>query len=139
MFFRVFHVLLSLILVILSSGFTITQHFCKERLVHVGIYVDAESCSPDNDIPCCNLTDSRHCSDQNTASDCCRNQSKYIRLTELFIHKVEKTQPIADDGFADLTPLQLFPPVKDVHFTSLAFYTAWVFTELPVLFCRLLL
>ena len=62
---RIIYSLIALMLGISSVGFTITEHYCGQRLVDSAINSEPESCC---EGPC----------------DCCHNESTYIHLEEDF-------------------------------------------------------
>lgn len=87
MFRKTAHIVLVLLLLITTMGFSVSKHYCGSRLVEVSINSEAE--------PCCN--------DMGT-SNCCHNETEYFQLKEDLVKPVSfENNQIA--GFDILFPL----------------------------------
>ncbi len=87
MFRKTAHIILALLLLITTSGFSISKHYCGSPLVKVSINSEAEPCCDDMENP-----------------NCCHNETEYFKLIEDLVTPVsfENTR-IA--GFDILFPL----------------------------------
>jgi hypothetical protein len=59
---KILHIVLSLLIVVATSGVTINMHYCQDRLVSVRVLFNAK--------PCCNNM------------SCCHNESKFSKVDE---------------------------------------------------------
>lgn len=57
------NIILSVVVLVSTSGFTISKHYCGSRLVDVAVMVEAENC----------------CGDEGS-SGCCHNETEYFQL-----------------------------------------------------------
>lgn len=80
----VLNTIVLIILLITTTGFTITRHYCGETLVSVAIEREAE--------PCC----------EDDMGDCCHNES------ETFILEGDFMPVIFNHDFHDLTVIELY-------------------------------
>ncbi len=140
MFARASNIALSFILVVLSSGFTITQHFCREQLVNVGLYSLGESCEHDAPVSCCTESKPEHCAYSIDESDCCKNQSKYVKFSEQFtVKQKESNQPLE---FSFL-PVNIFFTIKEIftqkEFKPIQLHPPSLLKDIPILFQSFLL
>jgi len=51
---KVIHIIVSLLLLVTTAGFTISRHYCKANLVSVSIYGNATPCNHNDHDNCCN-------------------------------------------------------------------------------------
>lgn len=65
MFRNIFHIILTLFLIISISGFSISKHYCGHQLVSVKINQEAKACCDDT-------------------GGCCHNQTDFFQLDEDF-------------------------------------------------------
>ncbi len=89
---RISNIILSLLLVVITTGFTISKHFCHDRLVNTELFAIAQSCheAPES---CCAGAATTHCGNAIEKDDCCKNESDYVKFTELFTLK-QKNHPL---------------------------------------------
>ena len=71
MFRKTAHIILVLLLLTTTIGFSVSKHYCGSRLVEVSINSEAE--------PCC---------DNMGNSNCCHNETEYFQLEEDLIKPV---------------------------------------------------
>ena len=83
MLLRVFNITLSMILLVLTTGFTISQHFCREQLMNTGVFSVAEVCEHEAATSCCAEGAAEVCR-KVMNDDCCRDQSQYVKFDEQF-------------------------------------------------------
>jgi hypothetical protein len=74
---RILHIVLSLLIVVSTSGVTVNMHYCHNRLISVGVLFNAK--------PCCN------------SKSCCHNEAKFS--------KVDDKATIANSLILDLTKI----------------------------------
>ena len=87
MFRKIAHIILALLLLITTTGFSISKHYCGSRLIEISINLEAE--------PCCDYVGT---------SNCCHNETEYFQLKEDFLKPVSlENNQIA--GFDILFPL----------------------------------
>ncbi|MBI9052760.1 MAG: hypothetical protein JEY96_03020 [Bacteroidales bacterium] len=68
MFRKLLHISLSILLLTVTAGFSVSKHYCKSNLVSVSITQEAETC--------CDLMGEK---------GCCRNETKSFQLDENFV------------------------------------------------------
>lgn len=78
---RISHIVLSLVLLVATTGVAISKHYCSGNLVSVSIFAEADAC----------------CDDGN----CCQTEASFIQVKEDF-----STVSVA--GIPQLSELQLF-------------------------------
>jgi len=67
MFRKLMHISISILLLTVTAGFSISKHYCGPRLVSVSVNHEAESCC-----------------DMEGTSNCCHNETKSFQLDEDF-------------------------------------------------------
>lgn len=50
---KVIHIVVALLLILTTAGFTVSKHYCNDNLVSVSIYGDAARCNHQNHDSCC--------------------------------------------------------------------------------------
>jgi hypothetical protein len=71
-------------MIIVTTGFSVSRHFCHDRLVNTGLFIaEPQSC---HEIPesCCAGEETSHCSDDIEKDDCCKNENALVKFTEEF-------------------------------------------------------
>lgn len=53
---KVIHIIITLLLIITTAGFTVSKHFCENRLVSVSIYDNAAPCNHQGNANCCHAS-----------------------------------------------------------------------------------
>ncbi len=53
MFRKLIHIIVSMLLLVTTAGFTVSKHFCENQLVSVSLSSSAESCDSGQDRDCC--------------------------------------------------------------------------------------
>ncbi len=66
MFRKIANILVLILFIVSTTGFTISKHYCHGNLVSVSINVEAKSC--------CGVSD----------NDCCKNENEFCQLTDDF-------------------------------------------------------
>lgn len=66
MFRKGFHIIVALLLILTTAGFTISKHFCENRLISVSIYGDA--------VPC----------DHKIHDNCCHDSKNHFQIEDKF-------------------------------------------------------
>lgn len=107
----VLHIAVSLLLLIATTGFSITRHYCHDNLMSVVLGTEADSCC---DGPC----------------DCCHDESEHFRLDNEFVSSEmpdlqAKVLPVA---FSNITAFSLFA----VHFFQPDVKPEYTSLKLPV-------
>jgi len=83
------NIFMSMLFLLTTMGFTVSKHYCGNKLVDVSINVEAESC--------CNM------------EGCCHNENEHFQLEEEFVGS------ISIDSFEDIGIDLLFP----IYFISI--------------------
>ena len=80
---RSLNIALSFFLLFVTTGFTVSKHFCHDRLVNTGIFKEAESC---HEIPqsCCSGESVPHCSIEMEDDDCCKDENELVKFDAEF-------------------------------------------------------
>ena len=65
---KILHITISIILLTVTAGYSISKHYCHNRLVSISISQEAENCC-----------------DMEGTNNCCRNETKSFQLNEDFI------------------------------------------------------
>ena len=68
MFRKIGHIILAILLLITTTGFYISKHYCSTRLVEISINSDVKPC----------------CGDMGN-SNCCHNETEHFQLKENFV------------------------------------------------------
>lgn len=68
MFRKIAHIILAIILITTTTGFSISKHYCGTRLVSVAINTEPESCCGDEE-----------------SSGCCHNEIEQYQLTNYYV------------------------------------------------------
>ena len=61
----ILHIIISLLLLVTTTGVSISKHYCGDNLINVALFVEAESCCDD--------------------SDCCHNENEYFQFKDDFV------------------------------------------------------
>ncbi len=82
--------MLALLMVLLTTGITVTQHYCHNRLQNTGIFTIAESCKVMKN--CCGSVEVGHCKSEQTEQDnCCKNENVFVKfLSQFTVSKFEQ-------------------------------------------------
>lgn len=81
---RISNIILSVVMIIVTTGFSVSRHFCHDRLVNTELFTLAPpSC---HEIPesCCDGKETSHCSEDVEKDDCCKNENALVKFTEEF-------------------------------------------------------
>ncbi|MCT4644978.1 MAG: hypothetical protein N4A74_08335 [Carboxylicivirga sp.] len=65
---KISHILMVIVLLITTTGMTVSKHYCSESLVNVNIFSEAKSCC-----------------EGGCSTDCCHNESERYELNEEFV------------------------------------------------------
>lgn len=80
---KVLHTLLALSVFISTTGFTLSQHYCRNELQGVGFFAPKEHCQHSKMAPCCK--DHQGCAlhQEKEQKGCCHNTLKYFKLEQV--------------------------------------------------------
>lgn len=67
---RISHIIVAVLLIVATSGFTIHQHYCHGNLVEISIFNELDYCCGEG-------------------ADCCNNESETFQLKEDFMYFVQ--------------------------------------------------
>lgn len=76
------HITLALSVLFSTTGFTLSKHYCQEKLQKVSLFANGESCCHSETSPC--QTGSRHCEGlgDKDHKGCCNNTAEYFKLDQ---------------------------------------------------------
>ena len=77
---RFLNIILALLILISSTGFTINSHFCRSQLKDVRIFFKADDCY--KKIKTNKIHQTCHAKKQSCENNCCKNTSKYYKLDQ---------------------------------------------------------
>jgi len=95
------NIILALLMVVLTTGFTVSRHFCHERVRSTGIFMLPEGCSANTDAQgCCSALNKPHCKSEKSVKDnCCRFENTFVKfLTQFTVSKVASLVSVAVPG-----------------------------------------
>lgn len=72
---KVLLIIITLIYVVMSSGVTLTYHYCKGRLANVKVMALADNCAS------CGKNSCVSCGMQMNPSPCCSDETQFIKIT----------------------------------------------------------
>ena len=106
-----FHIALSCILLLGSSGILLNKHFCQSKLKNIAIFVSAENCHTKKAKNHCkkHADDAPAICSSEDEKNCCQNESDYLKL------EIEQICP----GWNDLSNTQ------QIFLTSFAHSFIW--------------
>jgi hypothetical protein len=83
---RFIHIVFSFFFLAVTTGFSVSRHFCHDRLVNTGLFSPVTTCS---DIPdsCCEGKTEAHCGTEISKDDCCKNENEVVKFSEQFTLK----------------------------------------------------
>ena len=64
----ILHIIVSLLLLVTTTGVSISKHYCGDNLISIALFVEADSCCDD--------------------SDCCHNENEYLQFKDDYIGSV---------------------------------------------------
>lgn len=92
MFKAISNIILASLMVLVTTGVTITQHFCHNQLQNTGIFTLNENCKEIKS--CCGAAEVAHCkSEQAQKDDCCKNENVFVKFLSQFT--VNKSEQVA--------------------------------------------
>ena len=106
---KITHIILSSMLLVTTMGYTVSRHYCGDRLISISINAEAESC--------CGIN-----------SGCCHDEPEYCQLEEDYVSPVV-LQNVQIANFKILFPI-VFSHYYDEPGPE--FYKADEFTESPI-------
>jgi hypothetical protein len=121
---KLLHIILALSVLYSTTGFTLSKHFCQEKLQEVSLFAKAGSCGHSKTSSC--QHSSHHCDSpvDKSAEGCCKNTTEYYQL--------DQEKQVQSFGYKSLkAPVQLAdilvvfniePPADDLHFLSYQTY-----------------
>jgi hypothetical protein len=106
---KILHIVLSLLIVVATSGVTINMHYCQDRLVSVRVLFNSK--------PCCNNM------------SCCHNVSKFSKVDD----KATIAHSLILEHTKIIKHINLFPVDVQANYISLsgAFYNVDKITHSP--------
>ena len=93
---KLLHIVLSLLIVIATSGVTVNMHYCQNRLVSVRVLFNAK--------PCCNNM------------SCCHNESKFSKVDD----KATIAHSLILEHTKIIKHISLFPVAVQANYISLS-------------------
>jgi len=77
-------------MVLLTTGITVTQHYCQNRLQNTGIFTLSENCEEIKS--CCSSLEIAHCKSERAEQDnCCKNENVFVKfLSQFTVNKFEQ-------------------------------------------------
>ena len=72
------HIILALLVLLSTTGFTLSEHFCQSELQAVSVFPKAEGCQSEK-APCRSTKKSCSSHDEGDCNGCCNNSSKYFQ------------------------------------------------------------
>lgn len=86
------NILLAFLLLLLTTGVTITQHFCRDRLQNTDLFVTADSSC--ETMSCCNTEQEANCTQTHVQKEnCCKNERVFIKFLLPFT-VIKSAQPV---------------------------------------------
>lgn len=81
-------IFLSLVILVFSTGFTISSHYCGGKKVKSGYAFGIA------DVTCGMENDNNDCGEESIESDCCKDQHQYIHLDDDYskVRVIKKTE-----------------------------------------------
>lgn len=90
MFKKSINILLAIVVLSATSGFSISKHYCHDQLVSIAL-IEAPVCGENDMEDCCGALRKGHCDDTNPANDnCCKNEKDFVKLDEKFTNQFDK-------------------------------------------------
>jgi hypothetical protein len=77
---RIINIILSLLILISSTGFTVISHFCQNQEKDVSVFFKADGCN--KEITCKKDNKSCHAEKKSCENDCCNKVSDYYKLDQ---------------------------------------------------------
>jgi hypothetical protein len=104
---KILHITLAFSLLVVTMGFTVSKHYCGDKLVSISVNHEAESC--------CDM------------DGCCHNETNHYQLEDDFVYSFIITD-------VELTGIDILFPFIFTSFnvdTELDSFTENIFSELP--------
>jgi hypothetical protein len=70
-------------MVAITTGFSVSRHFCHNRLVDTEFFSEPRSCHESRES-CCEGKEVFQCSKDIDQDDCCKNENALVKFTEQF-------------------------------------------------------
>lgn len=96
---RLFHIILSILVLFSSTGLLINQHYCRNELKHSALFAAAKSCHA-QPAPSCPM----HAPSKKEQKGCCENESHFLK------HKQDQVKAEAEPVKAPAAAVALFIP-----------------------------
>jgi hypothetical protein len=76
---KIAHIIIAALIIVSSTGFTISAHYCHDQLIDLGLFSPAHSC--------CEKADHRNCNagDALTAKSHCKDESIVVESTDVYV------------------------------------------------------
>lgn len=71
-------------MIIVTTGFSVSRHFCHERLINTGLFTLVPQSCHETPESCCDGKIARQCGKDMKGNDCCKNEHALIKFTEEF-------------------------------------------------------
>jgi len=84
MIFRLTNIALSVLMLATTTGFSISQHFCHDRLASVSLFLPASGCGEEMTENCCPGEKPSHCQNAVSEHDCCENVNDFVKFSQQF-------------------------------------------------------
>lgn len=130
---RILHIILAVSVFFSTTGLIVVQHYCKEELKSIGLFVEAGCCVPDltKKIKCCKLPK------EEGGKGCCDTKAQYIYSDFSTFAIAEKE--IALEGFDYLISPLVVTSFNPFQFSTFNFPFQYyqppkIVSDLPVLF-----
>lgn len=91
------HILLALMVLLSTTGITISKHFCKTQLRGIAVFVEAQNCHeaksaccvsdlPSTKLSCCSSSkQGTQLCNTDGSNNCCHNEINYVKNKELLL------------------------------------------------------
>ena len=130
---KAFNILLTLLVLSTTSGFSISKHYCHDQLVDIGL-INTQGCGEQDMDDCCKSMEKAHCDKEDVLEDsCCKNESDFIKLDEQFTVQFEKQTKHINAPALISSMVSHLTLSRALTFGSSTYHTPQIIKNIPVL------